>query len=377
MLKSVYAVSALALLSSACTKAPNTATPQFFENENPASLSDWGQLAVENGDLTLAESVVPYDLNTGLFTDYAHKLRTIWMPEGRSAGYTEREVLDFPIGTVITKTFYYPKSIDGAENEVALTQSNGEHFDGQLLSLDSVKLIETRVLVNRESGWDAISYRWNEQQSDATLLKTGDIIPMTLVAQDGRREDFNYIVPNVNQCASCHATNSNTREIWPIGPKARHLNREFEYVSGRNNQLVHLQNVGFLAGLPQTGIIPQNAAWTDDKASVEALSRSYLAINCSHCHSPVGPADTSGLYLEPDTIGPNLGLCKLPIAAGAGSGNLSWGINPGAPEDSILWYRLNNAKPDEMMPEIGRSLIHQEGVDLIAQWISEMEGECE
>jgi hypothetical protein len=29
-----------------------------------------------------------------------------------------------------------------------------------------------------------------------------------------------------------------------------------------------------------------------------------------------------------------------------------------------------------MMPELGRSLTHEEGVALIAEWIREMEGEC-
>jgi uncharacterized repeat protein (TIGR03806 family) len=298
------------------------------------------------------------------------------MPAGVSTRYADETVFDFPVGTVITKTFYYPQAASDVAEEVARTDTSGAFFDGARLPLDGVKLIETRVLVLRADGWEALSYRWNNEQTDAILLKTGDILPLTLVSADGGKEPFNYIVPNVNQCASCHATNSNTREIWPIGPKARHLNRDFAYPHGSENQLAYLQTAGYLVGAPGLEAAPKNAAWGDANAGIEALARSYLDINCSHCHSPVGPADTSGLYLEPHTIGPNLGLCKLPIAAGAGAGNLSWGIKPGDPEGSILWYRMNNAKPDEMMPEIGRSTIHEEGVALIAAWISALEGSC-
>ena len=366
-----------ALFVSSCGDAPSAPTPTFFAEETPSNLSEWGQVTVQDGALALGAEVAPYDLNTALFTDYAHKLRTIWMPEGVSARYTEETVFDFPVGAVITKTFYYPEAASGLADEVALTETSGELFDGARLPLRGAKLIETRVLVNRADGWEALSYRWNEAQTDATLLKTGDILPLTLVSAEGAKEPFNYIVPNVNQCASCHATNSNTREIWPIGPKARHLNRAFDYPHGADNQLAHLQTVGYLTGAPSIEAAAQNAAWGDANAGTEALARSYLDINCSHCHSPVGPADTSGLFLEPHTVGPNLGLCKLPIAAGGGTGNRSWGIKPGDPEGSILWYRMNNAKPDEMMPEIGRSTIHDEGVALIAAWISEMKGSCE
>lgn len=374
---SLWLVSCSCLFLSACDDGRNAATSALLAADTPARLSEWGQVIAQADTLSLGVDVAPYDLNTALFTDYAHKLRTIWMPEGVSARYADDAVFDFPVGTVITKTFYYPTVAGGLADEVALTRTDGEDFDGVRLQLQDIKLIETRVLVNRTDGWEALSYRWNEEQTDAALLKTGDIVPLTLVSVDGTKNSFNYIVPNLNQCASCHATNSNTRKLWPIGPKARHLNRDFDYAYGTNNQLTHLQSVRYLTDLPEMDAVPRNAAWGDASESVEALARSYLDINCSHCHSPVGPADNSGLFLEPHSTGPSLGLCKLPIAAGAGTGNRLWGIKPGDPEGSILWYRLNNAKPDEMMPEIGRSTVHTEGVVLIAAWISGIEGTCE
>lgn len=363
-----------ALALGAC--GADTATPTFHAEGNPPLLSDWGQLSVSGSSLSLPGDVLPYDLNTALFTDYAHKLRTVWLPDGTTASYREGDVLDFPVGTVISKTFYYPRG--GQDwDEVARTENDQHDFRDGSLDLDNVRLIETRLLVHRETGWVAIPYRWNEDQSDAVLHRTGSIIPLTLVDEAGAREDFNYVMPNVNQCASCHAPDSNTREIAPIGPKPRHLNREFDYESGSANQLVQMVALGMLDAHPPIEDMPRNAAWGDDMASLEARARSYLDINCSHCHSPVGPADTSGLFLEPDTpTGPNLGLCKLPIAAGRGTGNRPYGIVPGEPHNSILTYRLDSVVPDVMMPEIGRSTIHVEGLELVEAWIAELEGSC-
>ncbi|MEM8986149.1 MAG: SO2930 family diheme c-type cytochrome [Pseudomonadota bacterium] len=376
MLRHICAVFGL-LAAAACGEAPAPVASTYFEEGNPPLLSDWGQLIVDGGALTLGENVSPYDLNTALFTDYAHKLRTIWMPDGASAAYRENDVFDFPVGSVITKTFYYPLPDDGAADEVARNDNGGALFEGgRYLPLKSVRLIETRILVRRQSGWAVIPYQWNEEQTDAAVHRIGDIIPLTLVSADGAKNPFKYVMPDVNQCASCHAPDSNTRALSPIGPKARHLNRDFAYADGVQNQITHLYQIGYLNDAPDAAAAPKNAAWSDAGASVTERARAYLDINCSHCHSPTGPADTSGLFLEPDTTGTHLGICKLPIAAGAGTGDRIWGIRPGQPEDSILVYRMDNTQPDQMMPEIGRSTIHEEGVALVADWISTLEGDC-
>jgi uncharacterized repeat protein (TIGR03806 family) len=352
--------------------------PRFHAEGNPPLLSDWGQVHLAGGELRLAEGVTPYDLNTALFTDYAHKLRTIWLPEGMSATYREDGVFDFPVGAVITKTFYYPRAETALNERIARTEDVGPDFAAGGLDLSRHRLIETRILVRRETGWAAIPYVWNEEQTEARLRRTGQILPLTLVASDGAEEAFNYVVPNVNQCASCHAPDSNTRELSPIGPAARHLNRDFPYAGGLSNQIAHLAEIGYLTGAPAPDAAPRNAAWTDAAASVNDRARAWLDINCSHCHSPVGPADTSGLFLETDTpYGLNLGVCKLPIAAGGGTGDRRFGIVPGHPEESILSYRIDSNEADVMMPEIGRSTTHAEAVDLINDWISELEGDCD
>jgi uncharacterized repeat protein (TIGR03806 family) len=345
--------------------------------DNPAQLSDWGLFDVSGGALELSDGVLLYDLNSPLFSDYAHKLRTIWVPANAPAVDVNAGGLpDLPVGTVISKTFYYPKSGAGT-SDVLKSEDPAGQFNPALADLDTIRLMETRLLVRREHGWEPVSYVWNEAQTDAVLTKIGDVKPLTLVDPDGERADFAYIVPDINQCAGCHAPNNTTREIQPLGVRARHLNKPYAHDGADKNQLTFLAEQGILSSIEDAAVLPANADWTDDSLPLEQRARAYLDINCSHCHNPVGPADTSGLDLTVDaSLGPALGVCKLPIAAGSGTGGRAFSIVPGAPEESILIYRLETTKPGAMMPELGRALSHSEGVALIRDWIANMDGDC-
>mgnify|MGYP001600355124 CR=1 FL=1 len=368
--------SLLALIAGLTACSSEQAMPVFHADTNPETLSAWGQVTINSGALDLSEGVMPYELNTPLFSDYAHKLRTVWMPDGTKATYREGEVLDFPVGTVITKTFYYDTP-GGPLDGLVLKSATSEGLPDNQLGLENVRLIETRVLARRESGWIALPYVWNDEQTDAVLQRTGEIKRLTLVKDDALEDatEFAYLVPDVNQCAGCHATNATTRAIQPIGPKARHLNGAFAYDTGTENQLAHWQTAGILAGAPAPHMAPRNAVWTDTSESIDRRARAYLDANCAHCHNTVGAADTSGLHLEPDDpYGPNLGICKTPIAAGTGTGGRHFDIVPGDPDASIFTYRMASTNPAEMMPELGRSLAHDEGVELIVEWIESLEG---
>jgi uncharacterized repeat protein (TIGR03806 family) len=345
--------------------------------DNPAHLSDWGLFDVSGGALELSDGVLPYDLNSPLFTDYAHKLRTIWVPANTPVvDVNAGGVPDLPVGTVISKTFYYPISGAGT-SDVLKSEDPAGQFNPALADLDTIRLMETRLLVRREQGWEPVSYVWNDAQTDAVLNKIGDVKPLTLVDPDGAREDFAYIVPDINQCTGCHAPNNTTREIQPLGVRARHLNKPYAHDGADKNQLAFLAEQGILSSIEDAATLPANADWTDDSLPLEQRARAYLDINCSHCHNPVGPADTSGLDLTVDAaLGPALGVCKLPIAAGSGTGGRAFSIVPGAPDESILIYRLETAKPGAMMPELGRALSHSEGVALIRDWIANMDGDC-
>lgn len=331
---------------------------------------------VGDGALVFSDGVVPYDLNAPLFTDYAFKLRTIWVPETAGAGaFRAKDYPDLPIGTVISKTFYYPRG--EAENSVLKRMDSQAATNPILQDLARVRLIETRLLVRRSDGWNALSYVWNEDQTDAKLTKIGDARRLTLIEHDGTEQAFTYIVPDMNQCAGCHAPNNTTRELAPLGLQPRHMNKTYRHGDEEVNQLLNLQAIGYLSGVGEISQIDHNVDWSDARLPLDQRARAYLDINCAHCHNPVGPADTSGLDLTMDALsGPALGVCKLPIAAGSGTGGRAFSIVPGQPDASILLHRVETIDPGAMMPELGRALQHREGAALLRDWIAEMEGEC-
>jgi hypothetical protein len=106
---------------------------------------------------------------------------------------------------------------------------------------------------------------------------------------------------------------------------------------------------------------------------LDARARIWLDINCAHCHRPEGPASTSGLNLSIHENNPSAwGVQKSPVAAGRGSGGHQFDIVPGHPENSILVYRMESTDPGEMMPEVGRKVVSQEGLALVKEWIKQM-----
>jgi uncharacterized repeat protein (TIGR03806 family) len=368
-----------ALLAS-CNRAAGPVN--FIADGRPEHLRDWNMLLVQGERVQLNSGVVPYDLNTPLFSDYAHKLRTIWMPKGVSARYDSENAFDFPVGTIISKTFYYPRVAGAARDAraVAVNYDVAGDFDGANLNLAKVRLMETRLLVRREKGWEALPYVWNADQTDAVLERTGAQIPIELQRADvpGPAKPITYVVPNVNQCAACHVSDIKTRQFEPLGPKARHLNRDYVYDGVAENQLAHLSRIGYLSGAPDPAGAPRNANWADSAQDVNARARAYLDINCAHCHNSKGAANTTALHLNmgaPSDL--HLGLCKPPVAAGRGTGDFKFDIVPGRPDQSILVYRMNSDETGLMMPEIGRSSVHKEGVELIKAWIAAWQGSCE
>jgi uncharacterized repeat protein (TIGR03806 family) len=361
---------ALTLCLAGCEKKPG-----FIAEGNPEKLSDWGMFRLADGKLTPQTGVVPYDLNTPLFSDYAAKLRTVWMPAGKSANYQDIDAFDFPVGTVITKTFYYPTK--GKEHVLpydAAPSQNGATG----IELSGIRLIETRLLVRRESGWQVFPYLWNETQTEAMLSRTGANIPLTLEKANGQTADFTYAVPNVNQCASCHTPDFSSKSLAPIGLKARHINKPFAYADGAENQIEHLVKIGYLSAAPAADRAPRTANWRDASTALEDRARGYLDINCGHCHSAKGLARTTGLHLDWTVNDPRrLGLCKPPTAAGPGTGGHNFDLVPGQPDQSIMPFRLAGTAPGIRMPELGRSLAHEEGTALIRDWISAMKGQCD
>ena len=341
----------------------------------PERLSDWGLIYVDDDRLAVNAAALPYELNMPLFSDYALKLRTVWMPAGSSAEYRPGGEIEFPVGTILSKTFHYAKA-EGASAAVArVVRADRPADPGGSLPLEDHLLIETRLLVHAADGWHALPYVWNPTQDEAFLAVAGDLLPLDLVA-DGQETRLNYLVPDANQCANCHTPDHTARALQPLGPQAWQLNRNYAYGDGRSNQLARWDMAGLLTGVPDA--VPSGVSWANPgAATLEERARAYLDANCAHCHNARGAADTSALHLDLEApMDRHFGICKTPVAVGRGSGNRPYDIYPGRPEESILVYRMEHSDPAIAMPELGRGMVHAEGVALIRDWIAALPGEC-
>jgi uncharacterized repeat protein (TIGR03806 family) len=292
----------------------------------PAKLSDYGFFKDGARQVPIG-GVTPYGVTTPLWSDGAEKLRFAYVPPGLKAKAQGDGLLDFPVGSALIKTF----KLEG-------------------------KLIETRVLLHRAGGWVALPYKWNDAQSEATLVIGG----ARLAAKTPAGQAISYAIPNKNQCKECHSAGG---ELMPIGPKARNLSAAW---------LAGFKKAGHLDAVPK--VARRVPLWEDRaKVSVEDAARGWLDANCAHCHNPAGLASNSGLYLgweERDLA--RLGVMKRPVAAGRGSGGLEFAIVPGDPGKSILVYRMESLEGGVAMPELGRASRDVEGEAVVHAWIREM-----
>lgn len=323
---------------------------------NCPKLSDY-QLFESNGNPRVsATDGRLYDLNTPLFSDYTTKYRHLHLPRGAVATYSEYEVLDFPVGTILSKTFAAPlKAMETERTDI---------------------LLETRLLLRRRDGWEALTYLWDEKATEATLSLDGASRSISMIDHSGNQQKIMYQIPSQDDCATCHGE----RQLVPIGPTARSLNvGELDDMSTSSNQLARWARDGILSKMPDSSRdLPRIVPWDDQRGDLTLRARGYLDVNCAHCHSPTGSAYSSGLLLDirrPRSFA--LGVCKPPVAAGRGSGELSHIIVPGDAKASILSYRIHATEIDVRMPELGRSVVHTEGAILIDAWIDSMKSqEC-
>ena len=334
----------LSLCLAACGASEGPHAKVILADDPAPKLSDYGFFASPNAGEAVSEGVQPYDLVNALFSDHASKHRYVYVPKGQSATYRPDDVFDFPVGSVLIKTFAFaPDMRDPALNE---------------------RWIETRLLIHKQEGWVAYPYVWNADQTEAEYAPVGGKQTIETIAPDGEALTISYAVPNRNQCKECHQTG---RDLIPIGPKARNLN----HVGPAGvNQIADWTGRGMLSGAP-TDLPAVPAAFGEGALGDRA--RAWLDINCAHCHKAEGGASNSGLFLdwrETDPMG--WGVHKRPTAAGRGSGDNMFVIEPGHPEQSILLHRMESTEPGVLMPELGRTVIDPRSIELIRDWIASM-----
>ncbi len=296
--------------------------------------------------------VLPYDLITPLFSDYSKKKRFIWMPNDVKAAYTTDDaIVDFPSGSVIIKTFYY---------------------DNVLPNL-TTKIIETRLIIKKNDAYIFANYKWNEDQTEAFLDNNGSFVNVS-IEKDNTSLEINYRVPSETECRVCHKS-VNELPI-PIGPKPQNLNKLFNYIDGTKNQLQKWVDMGYL-----NNNVPLNintiVDWEDESKSLDLRARSYLDVNCAHCHTDESHCAYRPIRLSfSDTENPtNAGVCVAPEENFDSS--LVHIVSPGRNDRSMLWFRLNTTDGATRMPLLSRSVKHDEGVALIEAWINSLESNCQ
>jgi len=301
----------------------------------------------------LADFVIPYDVNSPLWSDGALKTRGMVIPQGQKIhvlnctansaeclyGPEDDGRWVFPVGTVLVKNFI---------------------FDD--------KFVETRLFVHRDSKtWVGYGYQWNEEQTEATVVPDED---RTVMFDTGQRQ-VSWTYPSRYNCMLCH----NKLGGSSLGPETRQLNRT---VNGEN-LLEKLERLSvFDAPLPKPYLsaLPTPYDSFEGKppagASNEDLARSYLHANCAFCHRADG-SNSGTLDLRYGVTLANTNACNTqPMKGGAGLSTFTL-LTPGKPMESVIWARMQTLDDKNRMPQIGTYVVDQPGVKVVSDWITSIQ----
>lgn len=317
----LFIVIVFSILLSSCNE--DGLKPASNNIEMNPKLSDYNIFQDGAAELIPSADFHLYELSTELFTDYAEKQRLIKVPAGYTMTATDDGLPDFPDGTILVKTFYY--------------------YNDKRDPAKGKKIIETRLEIKSNAKWNVSTYLWNEQQTDAVLITTGLNKTINWIDQQGEGKVISYHIPSSRECSTCH---NSSETIIPIGPKLRNLNIEVTRNATAINQLKHLSNSGILDAADPTSI-PVLPGWQDTTYPLKERGRAYLDVNCAHCHNARGVAADSKLIFSYETSFGNTNI------------------------DGKKKAIVNKMKSGQM-PRIGTSIVHDEGLELIREYINSL-----
>ena len=379
----IFSIFLLTLVAISCTMNDDEAYIDVLESSNRPTTAIYGPIRFDLSQTPFPKlsdyhffigapkeqkpgyKVIPYEPASSLFSDYAHKKRFVWMPQGTKATFNgDTKVLELPVGAIIIKTFYY-------EN---------------VLPTNTTRIIETRLMIRKATGWVFAEYVWNDEQTEAYYDMNGSFTPIAWTDSNNVVKSTNYRIPSEAQCVICHKRKELVNDVevttyLPIGIKPQNLNFNYNYGATNRNQLSMWIQQGYLMN---NFSFPSEANSTvdyrDDSKPVELRARSYVDINCAHCHQNDRHCDYRPMRFAFAETGlsngvgrTNMGVCVSTEDMQGFPEDLNTIVNPGSVERSMLFYRLNTTNETFRMPLHGRTIVHEEGVALITQWINSLQ----
>lgn len=317
-----------------------------LENSFPQTLSDTGLFA-DLTDLSPAPGLLPYEPNLRFWSDHAIKRRWFMIPDGTSEmTWSENDNWNYPDGMLWIK-----------------------HFDLELERGDpaTAQRIETRILVKNTAGSFGVSYRWNAEGTEATLVEdAGDTFDIEVI-EDGMPRMQEYRIPSRAECTACHTPQAG----HALSFNTRQLNQDHSFHGFSGNQLNLLAANGFFDNVaPAANTLPRHVRPDEVGPTLEEKVRSYLAVNCANCHMDGGTA--SGSW----DGRPHLTLEETGIINGAATNNGGDPANllivPGDTGHSIVANRIAETNDFSRMPPIGSTELDQEAIDLMTAWINDL-----
>jgi uncharacterized repeat protein (TIGR03806 family) len=341
--------------------SPPQTTPSTF----PRKLSESGLFASIQGHV-MQPGVIPYSVNSPLWSDGAYKERYFAIPDHSATDFkidlSKKNGWEFPAETVLVKSF-------------AVETTAGEE--------QSRRWIETRFLTKQGGEWAGYSYLWNEAQTDAELVAAEGLdceysirVARSDEHPDGRmKQKWHY--PSRVECMVCHSRAAN----FVLGLSTAQMNKEHDYGGAVDHQFRVLQQLG-LTKEPKnqktkepastaidTSKFPRLANPYDGSEPLEARARSYLHANCAICHMQAGGGNAQ-MDLEYSASLKRLNAIDVvPLHHKFGLGDPRL-IAPGHPERSVLLYRMaHRGEGSGQMPQLATNLVDQEAVRLFEEWI--------
>jgi uncharacterized repeat protein (TIGR03806 family) len=332
------------------TRVPNQSLLISLQDP-PPTISSSG-LYSDMESRTVSPGVIPYGVNAELWSDGAIKERFLALPGSEQIEFSAGDPWRFPPNTVLVKNFYL------------------EFDSGDSTSRD---LIETRFLVydGEADKWNGLSYKWEDDGSDAVLLErdvTESYFVLDPDVEDGIREHEHFF-PSRPLCDRCHVQEAGS----VLGVNTAQLNGAHDYGEVIDNQLRTLNHIGLFTRdiEAELGDLPRMADPLDETEDLGLRARSYLATNCGHCHRP-GVIDKADIDLRFKTpLGQTKALDRIPTLASFGLIDPRI-IKSGDGINSSLYNRML-VLDSNRMPPLASELVDRQSADVIRRWIDQID----